>query len=193
MSIKKVVIAAGILAGATFGGHAAAQDAPTITVDPSNVDAAGSVEFTVEGSGFTVASLFLVPCELPESGDPAMADPATCDSANLTPVAVTDGAFTATVTYDVPEEGLVIAAADATQTETAAAAVTVGAAAADDAAAEGGDDAAAEEGDDAATDDAAADDLASTGADVDTLAYVAVGFLAAGLLAFGASRRTRTS
>lgn len=180
-------IAIGLLASAGWAGTAAAQDGPTITVSPATVDAAGETEFTITGSGWTAAPpVFVLPCEAPESGDPADVDSATCDTANLTPATPADGSFEVTATFDVPEGGLAIAAGDAAQTEAAAAVVTVGA----------GDAPADDEGDGTeATDDGAAEgddggELAETGVESMLLVIAGIAVMAAGAMVLRVTRRT---
>ncbi|MFN3215212.1 MAG: hypothetical protein ACE367_01820 [Acidimicrobiales bacterium] len=187
------IIAVTLLASAGWTGTAAAQDGPTITVEPATVDAAGETEFTITGSGWTAAPpIFVLPCEAPESGDPADVDSATCDTANLTPATPADGSFEVTATFDVPEGGLAIAAGDAAQTEAAAAVVTVGA---DEAPAEGEDGAAEDDGAAEGDDDAAAEgddggELAETGVESMLLVIVAMAIMAAGAMVLRATRRT---
>jgi hypothetical protein len=189
-------IAIGLLASAGWAGTAAAQDGPTITVEPATVDAAGETEFTITGSGWTAAPpIFVLPCAAPESGDPADVDSATCDTANLTPATPADGSFEVTATFDVPEGGLAIAAGDAAQTEAAAVVVTVGAG---EAPAEG-EDPATEDG--AAADDGAADDgaaaegeeggeLAETGVESMLLVIAGIAVMVAGAMVLRVTRRT---
>lgn len=194
------IIAVTLLASAGWAGTAAAQDGPTITVEPATVDAAGETEFTITGSGWTAAPpIFVLPCEAPESGDPADVDSATCDTANLTPATPADGAFEVTATFDVPEGGLAIAAGDAAQTEAAAAVVTVGAgdAPADDegdsAEGDGAEGDGAEATDDGATDDGATegdDELAETGVESMLLVIAGIAVMAAGAMVLRVTRRT---
>jgi hypothetical protein len=49
----------------------------------------------------------------------------TCDTGDLTPVAPFDGSFEIDVTYEVDDNGLAIAVADATQSQSAIARITV--------------------------------------------------------------------
>lgn len=179
------IIAVTLLAAAAWSGTAAAQDGPTITVEPATVDGPGEAEFTVTGSGWTAAPpIFVLPCEAPESGDPADVDSATCDTANLTPATPADGAFEVTVTFEVPEGGLAIAAGDAAQSEAAAAVVTIGG----DAPAEGEGDAAG--GDDAAAEGEDGGELAETGVESMLLVVVAITVMAAGAMVLRTTRRT---
>ena len=102
-----------------------------------------------------------------------------------------------TVTLDVPEGGIVIAAADAAQSEGAAALVTVGSGeeGGDDSGEgeEGSDDSGAEEGDDSTTEEETAEntseELANTGVESGLLAVIAVAVLGAGAMAIGYTRR----
>jgi len=179
-----------------FAAPATAQDGPSITVEPATVDAPGEYEFTVTGEGWTAAPpIFVVPCAAPESGDVADVDADTCDAANLTPGTPEDGSFQVTVTYEVAEGGIGIAATDAAQTEVAAALVTVGAA--------GGEEGEGTEGEEAEaeptptpTPEAEAEgegegeeELANTGVESGMLAIIAVAILAAGAMTVGYTRR----
>ena len=113
---------------ALTGAPASAQDGPSITVDPEFVEAPGEQEFTVTGSGWTVASAFVLPCIVVEDLTQLDAQGGDCDLANLTPVTNDgSGGFEATVTYDIPEEGLLIVVGDADQMENAFHVITVGA------------------------------------------------------------------
>ena len=128
----------GLMATASF-----AQDF-TLEIDPGSVDAAGEHELEVSLSGFSPEiALFVLPCEAPESGDIADLDDSTCDQGSLTPIKMDgDGAGTVSVTYDIPEEGIVVVAGDAARTEIGVNIVTVGdSAAADDDAADDSADA----------------------------------------------------
>lgn len=169
---------------AIFAAPAQAQDGPTITVDPASVDAPGDYDFTVTGEGWTAAPpIFIVPCEAPASGDIADLDSSTCDTGNLTPATPADGAFEVTVSYTVPEGGIVIAASDAAQSEAAGVVVSIGAA--DD----GGDDA-ADDGEGEGEGEAEGDeDLAETGVESGALAIAGIAILAAGAMVVGTSRR----
>ena len=141
---------------ALTGAPASAQDGPSITVDPEFVEAPGEQEFTVTGSGWTVASAFVLPCIVVEDLTQLDAQGGDCDLANLTPVTNDgSGGFEATVTYDIPEEGLLIVVGDADQTESAFHIVTVGAPAE-----EGGEEEAAAEEEEAAGEE---EELANTG------------------------------
>ncbi len=113
----------------TLAGPATAQDGPSLTVDPATVDAVGEATFTVTGTGWTAEPpLFILPCTVPESGEPTDLSTDSCDTANLTPATPADGAFEVEVTFEIPEEGLIVAAGDAAQSESAVAMITVGAA-----------------------------------------------------------------
>ncbi len=193
------IIAVTMLALAGWSGAAGAQDGPSITVEPASVDAPGEAEFTITGAGWTAAPpVFILPCEAPASGDAADIDSATCDTANLTPATPADGAFEVTVTFDVPEGGLAVAAGDAAQSEAAAAVITVGGgeggeggdeAAADDGAVEGTDDGEGEGADDAAADGGDAE-LAETGVESMLLVIAALAIVAAGAMVLRTTRRT---
>lgn len=161
--MKRVLLASAVFLALLvgFAAPASAQDEPTLTVDPPSVDAAGSHDFTVTGTNFKPVPGFLLPCpgaegdlETMAGGDPA----ALCDLSNLFSYIVDDdGGWSAEVTYDVPAEGLVMAAGDQGGENAAATLVTIG----DSPAAETTD---ADDGD--ADDDAAAsggEDLAETG------------------------------
>ena len=103
-------------------------DAPsaTITVEPASVPGRGTHAFTVRGEGWLAAPpIFILPCSpgVDDGLDAELGE--ACDSADLTPATPVDGAFEVTVTYDVGPDGLVIAAGDATQTQSAIAAIEV--------------------------------------------------------------------
>ena len=138
----KKILAFTALAGliALFGltSIVSAQDGPSLTADPSTVPAEGDYTFTVSGSGFTVASVFVLPCIIP--GDPlartasqteidaafANINSATdCDLSKLTPATIgSDGTFTVQATGTIVQN-FAWAAGDAGQTETAAAPVFI--------------------------------------------------------------------
>lgn len=172
---------------------ASAQDGPTMTIDPVSVDAPGEQTFTLTGTGWTVGTIFVLPCTVPESGDPADISAETdCDSTDLTPVPIVDGGFTQEVTYEVPEGGMVIAGGDANGEEGTAVLITIGAADG------GGDDGAGDDGDgdgDGAGDDAGAEEpvenneLPDTGAETAPLAVLGTAIVAAGAMIFGFSRK----
>lgn len=176
---KLLIIGVGLAMVGAFASPASAQDGPAITVDPTSVDEAGEATFTVTGTGFTLPALFVLPCDFPEGGDVANLDTDSCDVANLTPVAPDDdGNFEAEVTYDVPAEGIAIAATDAGQIESGVVAISVGAA--EEEPAEGGDD------EDA---DAAGEELPATGAESVGLAILGLTLAAAGALVVNGGRR----
>lgn len=181
---KLIALALGLAFIALLATPASAQDGPTLTVEPANVDAAGEHEFVVAGTGWTAAPpLFVLPCVGASNlEDLTAAGADACDISNLTPVTPTDGAFESSVTYDVPAEGMCITAADAAQTEVAAVCISVGAAA--DEAGEGAEG----EGEEAAT-DTAEEELANTGAESGLLVVVGVAVAAAGALTVGYTRR----
>lgn len=182
---KLVSLALGLALVSLFAAPAAgAQDGPSITVEPGTVDAPGDYEFTITGADWTAAPpIFVLPCDYPEGGDITAVDAATCDTANLTPVTPTDGAFEVTVTYTVPEGGMAIAAGDAASTEGTAFAITVGGGDA------GGDDGAA---DDSGVADAVAEEAPTmpvTGVESAPLAIMGTAVLAAGAMVVSFSRR----
>ena len=107
---------------------AAPAGAQTVSIDPNPVAAAGEQEITVTGTGFTDDG-FLLACP-GANADPAQLAEDSCDLANLTPY--TAGDWELTVTFDVPEIGLLIVAGNAAQTEVVPAVITVGADAADE-------------------------------------------------------------
>ena len=57
---KLLAIGIGLALVAIFASPAAAQDEPTLTVDPSEVDAPGEVVFTVSGENWTAAPPILI-------------------------------------------------------------------------------------------------------------------------------------
>lgn len=159
-----------------FAAPAGAQDGPTLTVEPATVEAAGDVEFTITGSGWTAAPpIFVLPCEVPEDGDFSnLSAENGCDASNLTPATPdADGNFTVTATYTVADNGIAIAAGDAGQTEAAFVAVTVGAAQ---------EEAPAEE-------PAEEETLAETGVESGLLAVVALALVAGGAMVVQTNRR----
>ena len=92
-------------------GIAAAQDGPTMTVSPGAVAEAGPATFDVSVSGYPAdLGLFILLCT-------DVADLAgTCDMVNLTPITTdSDGNASASVTTDVPAEGITILAGSADQ------------------------------------------------------------------------------
>jgi hypothetical protein len=103
-------------------------DAPpaTITVEPASVPGPGRYEFTVRGVDWLAAPpVFVLPCDAAVADGLEVELGEACDTANLTPVTPVDGAFEVTVTYVVGLDGLVIAAGDAAQTQSAAGTVTL--------------------------------------------------------------------
>ena len=163
------------LVGFLFAGSASADEhGPSITVTPSSVGAAGEHTFTVTGSGWSVAATNVLPCNIPEGVDAgAMSDAdrsAHCsDMANLGianmvgGVAIADGGFEATITIDVPEQGVFIVSGDSARTESASAVwVSVGM------------------------------EMPATGVNTSLLAIIGAGIALAGVMVFGLSRRLRT-
>ncbi|MEO0492816.1 MAG: LPXTG cell wall anchor domain-containing protein [Actinomycetota bacterium] len=98
--------------------------AQSVSIDPNPVAEAGEQEITVTGTGFTDDG-FLLACP-GANADPAQLAEDSCDLANLSPYAAGD--WELTVTFDVPEIGLLIVAGNAAQTEVVSAVITVGAA-----------------------------------------------------------------
>lgn len=159
------------LVGFLFAGSASAQD-PTISVDPSNVEEAGEHTFTVTGSGWSVAATNILPCNIPEGADGAEIDTGThcADLANLGlanmvgGVAIADGGFEATITLDVPEQGVFIVSGDSARTESAnAVLITVG----------------------------MMEEMPATGVNSSVPVIIGAGIALAGLMVFGLSRRLR--
>jgi len=174
---KLLVLGLGLALLVVFAAPASAgQDGPTLTAEPANVEAAGEVEFTITGAGFTAAPpIFVVPCTSTNLEDLAATGTDTCDLTALTPTTPADGAFEATVTYDVPAEGMCIAAGDAGGTEAAGACITVGAADAGD---EGEEEVETTE-----------ETLPVTGNNAGMVAIIAVALLGAGAMTVGYTRR----
>jgi len=132
--MKRIIVLLGAVAALTFAFAvpAGADDhSPTLSVEPSSVAEAGEYEFTITASDFAPTGGFLLPCEGAEGSLEVIAagDPAElCDLAALTPYAVgDDGTWEATVTYTIPEIGLVIAAGDTGGDNASAALISVGA------------------------------------------------------------------
>lgn len=96
----------------------------TLTVEPGSVPGPGTYDFVVRGAGWTVEPpIFVVSCFAVPPVGAAVRE--SCHMSELTPTAPDDGAFEVTVTYEVGPEGLVIAAGDATRTQSAIATVAV--------------------------------------------------------------------
>lgn len=160
------------LVGFLFAGTASAQG-PTISVSPSSVEEAGEHTFTVTGSGWSVASTNVLPCNIPEGADGAEIDASVhcANFANLnlgnmvSGAAVTDGSFEATITVNVPEQGVFIVSGDTAQTEAARALVSVG----------------MMEG-----------ELPATGVNTSLLVIIGTVIALAGVMVLGLSRRLRT-
>ncbi|MCY4037101.1 MAG: hypothetical protein OXF64_06595, partial [bacterium] len=167
------------LVGFLFAGSASAQDGPSLSASPSSLAEPGEATVTVTGSGWTVGSAFLLPCNIPEGVNAAELDDAAVanhcsqtggflDMGNLTPVTIADGDFEATVTVNVPAQGIFLVTGDATGQESAFALVSVG------------------------TDDMMDDDmLAETGVETSVLVIIGAGIALAGVMVFGLSRRLR--
>ena len=153
------------LVGFLFAGSASAQDGPSITVEPSSVEAAGEHTFTVTGTGWTGSPVAVLPCDYPEGGDPNAVDGDTCDQGNMAVVGALDGdgGFTQEITINVPEEGRWVGAGDFAQTESAGAGVTVG-----------------------------MEEMPATGVNTSLLVIIGAGIALAGVMVFGLSRRLRT-
>ena len=127
MTKTKLLFIAMALALVTWVGASAAsaQDGPSITISPSSVAEAGEVEVTVTGSGWTVSSVNVLTCKIAEDANAAEIDASencTLGSGNLNlgsivPASVTDGGFEATITVNVPAQGIFIAAGDSGQQE----------------------------------------------------------------------------
>ncbi|MEM7286451.1 MAG: LPXTG cell wall anchor domain-containing protein [Actinomycetota bacterium] len=185
---KRLALALVALAAlfALSGAPAAAQDGPSITVDPEFVEAPGEQEFTVTGAGWLAPPTAIIPCAAPESGNLLDIDSDTCDTGNLVPVTPDAyGNFTASMTVDVTEGGIAIIGFDlGTQgdTESGGAIVPVGAPATEEAAEEGGEEEAAGE----------EEELANTGVESGMLAIVAGAVLAGGVM-LTATQRRRTA
>ncbi|MCB0996804.1 MAG: hypothetical protein KDB21_17040 [Acidimicrobiales bacterium] len=174
MKLKLVVIGFAAVLLALLASPASAQDGPSLTVDPATVDAAGEVEFTITGSGWTAAPpIFILPGPVVD-GEP---DSENLDTGNLTPATPdADGNFEVTATYDVPAEGIAICGGDAGRTESACVVVTVGG--------DGG-------GEEAAADDSAEgeEELAQTGSESGLIAVVAFSAVILGAMVVGLGRR----
>ena len=175
MTKTKLVFIAMALALVTWVGASAvsAQDGPSITLDPASVTEAGEVEVTVTGSGWTVAAVNVLTCNIAADANAAELDSnenCTLASGNLnlasmvSGVSVSDGGFEATITVDVPAQGIFVAAGDSGQQEGASALLAVAAADDDMADDDMADDMA---DDDMADDDMADDDMADDMADDD--------------------------
>ncbi len=129
--MKKLGILATLAAIATLlafsiVGSAGAQAEPSIEVDPPWVEAAGTQAFTVTGSGFSAMwAGFLLGCTAPD-GTTTSISIATCDLANLIPLAAdANGNWSAMITINVVEKQAVVAS-DAGQVERAALLIPIG-------------------------------------------------------------------
>lgn len=179
-----MMLGLGLALIAIFATPAGAQEQRPVTVEPANVDAPGEAEFTVSASEFTGAAPYgVIPCfTVTTVEELATADLATeCDAGAITLVTeATDGAWTATVTYDVPEGGMCILGFDLGQTEGGGACVTVGAAAEEGG--EGAETTAEEEGGED-------EELANTGVESGLLVIFGIAIVGAGAMAVGYTRR----
>ena len=114
--IVALTAVASLLALFVLTSQASAQDGPSLTADPPAVDGPGTHTFTLTGSGWSVSSVFIVPCTVPgeqlttaSSTDAIVAalegmGQADCILAPLggaIPVGG-DGTFTVEITHDVP-------------------------------------------------------------------------------------------
>ena len=155
------------LVGFLFAGSASAQDGPSITVEPSSVEAAGEHTLTVTGTGWTGSPVAVLPCDYPPDGDPNAVDAASCDQGNMAVVGALDGdgGFVQEITINVPEEGRWIGAGDFAQTESAGTGVTVG---------------------------MMMEEMPATGVNTSLLVVIGAGIALAGVMVFGLSRRLRT-
>ncbi len=159
------------LAGFLFAGSASAQDGQTMTVDPASVPEAGTYDFTISASGFTVSSVNLAVCN---TGDTSL----ITDMAGLTqycgglgvPVSLEGGTYSDTIEdVEVGEDGVTFLLFQLVPDgESASASVMIG-----------GD-----------MDDM--DMLPNTGSNAPLIAVIAVSVLLAGLMVLGLSRRLRT-
>lgn len=186
---KLIVLGLGLALIAVFASPASAQEAREITVEPAFVEAAGEAELTISGAGWTMPPTAVIPCAAPESGNLLDVDSATCDTGLLTPVTPdADGNFTATITVDIPAEGIAIVGFDLAtqgQAEAGGALVPVGAPAD-----EGGDDGTAEEtSEEETTDEGSEEELADTGVESGLLAVIAIAVLGGGAMVVGYTRR----
>jgi len=164
-----------------------AQGDQTITSDPASVEEAGEYELTVTGSGYSEPA-FLLPCP-GANGDPAAMDEDSCDTGNLTPVTPDgDGNWEATVTFEIPAEGLVIVAGNVAQTEVGLTAVGVGAMEDSGAMEESTEDSGAMEESMEETAAAEDDSLADTGNEALFVAVIGLTALLAGALFLNSKR-----
>ena len=200
-----LIVAMAVALLGLFAVPAAAQDGPAITIEPASVDAAGEATVTVTGSGWSSGAVFVLKCAGAEGSLEQYEElgAAACDTNDLTPVtADADGAFTTELTVEVPETGIVVAAGNAAQTESAAAVISVGGGEGE----EGGEEAAEEEAEAAEEDAEAAEEdaeaaeeeaetaeaeLASTGSESGLYAIIAIAVIAAGAMVVGLGRKAR--
>ncbi|MEM7288547.1 MAG: hypothetical protein AAF480_19550 [Actinomycetota bacterium] len=186
---KLIVLGLGLAIIAVFAAPASAQEAREITVEPAYVEAPGEAELTISGAGWTMPPTAVIPCTAPESGDLLDVDSATCDTGLLTPVTPdADGNFSATITVDVPAEGIAIVGFDLAtqgQNEAGGAIVPVGAPAEEGAEEGGSEDAAQEE----TAEEGGEEELADTGVESGLLAIIAIAVLGGGAMVVGYTRR----
>ncbi len=130
--IMALVATMSVLALFALAGHAAAQSAPTVSVDPEYVSAAGDHEVTVSGSGWqadpaiTECTGFggVVPAALDEAA--AFANCPDLVASMGAPVSAPGGSFSTSMTVSVPAEGLVLLTFTADPSAFAMTAIKVG-------------------------------------------------------------------
>lgn len=193
---KALVAALTVVGAAAFATPAAAQDGPSVQIEPATVEAGGEATFTISGSGYSVSDVFIVPCEGAKTTDELVsAGAGACNLENLTPAPITDGAFSVEVTYVIPDDGMCFAAGDLAQTEVGGACVTVGGAATDEEASTDAESTEAESTDAESTDAESAETtqategVANTGANTRGQLALAGGLLVVAAGALVARRR----
>jgi LPXTG-motif cell wall-anchored protein len=108
--IKLIMAALGVSLVAMLALAPVAQaQQPTVASDPPFVSAAGEHEFNLTGAGWIEGMVAIVPCT-DNTYEGLVANGAgNCDTGALTMApAGADGTFSATVTYDIPAEGMCI-------------------------------------------------------------------------------------
>ncbi len=198
--IMALVAVASVMALLALPSQAAAQDGPTLTIDPPAVDGPGTHTFTINASGWSPGLLvFIVPCSYDgdqlttasTADDLAAAEAQLDNPDNCVRVPIGgpapvggDGTFSLEITHDVPAN-FMFGSGDATAAETAAVPVLF-------VAEDMGEDAAEDTADDMAPEGAAETGFGGmAGSDGNSVAVPLAATLAAVVLLGGAALVTR--
>ena len=110
--IMALAVAASLLALLVLTSQAHAQGEATASADPEYVGAGGSHSITVSGSNWPDSGTVIIPCAGYGGVAPAEVVEsevfANCDLTSLFPANVSDGAFSESLTLDIPADGLVM-------------------------------------------------------------------------------------